>query len=216
MRFLMIGGGKMSKSLGNYVSFDDILERHTPDALRYFYVSTHYRRPLNFTWENMENAQNTVNRLENTLDLIENAMRGPDDNLDYRGREEKLLNTVRAEKHGFIEAMDDDFDTPVALGHLHAVNGAVNEYLTGPANKGVLSEAADVYRELLGVLGLFEKRNVAGDEVTERLITLITELREEQRMEKNYAFADLIRDRLAEAGVEIQDTAEGTTWKLKG
>jgi len=215
MRFLMIGGGKMSKSLGNYVSFEDILERHTPDALRYFYVSTHYRRPLNFTWENMENAQNTVNRLENTLDLIENAMRGPDVNLDYREREEKLLNTVRAEKQRFIEAMDDDFDTPVALGHLHAVNGAVNEYLTEPANKGVLREAADAYRELLGVLGLFEKRSVAGDEVTERLITLITELREEQRMEKNYAFADLIRDRLAEAGVEIQDTADGTTWKLK-
>ncbi len=215
MRFLMIGGGKMSKSLGNYVSFDDILERHTPDALRYFYVSTHYRKPLNFTWENMENAQNTVNRLENTLDLIENAMRGPDDNLDYGKREEKLLNAVRAEKQGFIEAMDNDFDTPVALGHLHAVNGAINEYLTGPANKGVLREAGDTYRELLGVLGLFEKRRASGDEVTEQLITLITDLREEYRRKKNYAFADLIRDRLAEAGVEIQDTADGTTWKLK-
>jgi len=215
MRFLMIGGGKMSKSLGNYVSFDDILERHTPDALRYFYVSTHYRKPLNFTWENMENAQNTVNRLENTLDLIENAMRGPDDNLDYGKREEKLLNAVRAEKQGFIEAMDNDFDTPVALGHLHAVNGAINEYLTGPANKGVLREAGDTYRKLLGVLGLFEKRRASGDEVTEQLITLITDLREEYRRKKNYAFADLIRDRLAEAGVEIQDTADGTTWKLK-
>jgi cysteinyl-tRNA synthetase len=215
MRHLMIDGGKMSKSLGNYVSFDDILEKHTPDALRYFYVSTHYRRPLNFTWGNMENAQNTVNRLENTLDLFENAMRGPDDNLDYGEREEKLLETVRAEKQRFIEAMDDDFDTPVAFGHLHALNGAINEYLTEPVNKGVLGEAADIYRELLGVLGLFEKRRAGGDEATERLINMITDLREEQRKEKNYAFADIIRDRLAEAGVELQDTAEGTTWKLK-
>ena len=215
MRHLMIDGGKMSKSLGNYVSFDDVLEKHTPDALRYFYVSTHYRRQLNFTWGNMENAQNTVNRLENTLDLIENAMRGPDNNLDYGEREKKLLETVRGERQKFMEAMDDDFDTPVALGHLHAMNGVINEYLTEPANKGVLREAADIYMELLGVLGLFEKRSAGGDEVTERLITMITDLREEQRKEKNYAFADLLRDRLAEAGVEIQDTSDGTTWKLK-
>ena len=215
MRHLMIDGGKMSKSLGNYVSFDDVLEKHTPDALRYFYVSTHYRRQLNFTWGNMENAQNTVNRLENTLDLIENAMRGPDNNLDYGEREKKLLETVRGERQKFMEAMDDDFDTPIAFGHLHAMNGVINEYLTEPANKGVLREAADIYMELLGVLGLFEKRSAGGDEVTERLITMITDLREEQRKEKNYAFADTLRDRLAEAGVEIQDTSDGTTWKLK-
>ncbi len=215
MRFLMVGGRRMGKSLGNYVSFDDILEKHTPDALRYFYISTHYRRPLNFTWESMESAQNTVNRLENTLDLVESAMRGPDNNLDYGEREKKLLETVRGERQKFMEAMDDDFDTPVAFGHLHAMNGVINEYLTEPVNKGVLREAADVYSELLGVLGLFEKRSAGGDEVTERLITVITDLREEQRKEKNYAFADLIRDRLAEAGVEIQDTSDGTTWKLK-
>ncbi|MBN2335145.1 cysteine--tRNA ligase [Candidatus Bathyarchaeota archaeon] len=213
MRHLMIGGGKMSKSLGNYVSFDDILEKNSPDALRYFYISTQYRRPLNFTWASMESAQNTIDRLENTLDLIDNALKGPDDNLDYGPREAGLLDTVTVEKQAFIDAMDDDFNTPIALGHLHAISSAINEYLTKPANKGVLSEAGDTYRELLAALGLFEKRSAGGDELTERLVTMITDLRQEQRLEKNYAFADQLRDRLAEAGVEIQDTGEGTTWK---
>ncbi|MCW4011756.1 MAG: cysteine--tRNA ligase [Candidatus Bathyarchaeota archaeon] len=215
MRHLMIDGGKMSKSLGNYVSFDDVLAKHSPDAFRYFYISTHYRRPLNFTWAAMESSENTVKRLENTLDLIDNAMKGPDTNLDYHEREEKLLITVRAEKQGFIEAMDDDFDTPVALGHLHAVAGAINDYLQEPANKGVLEEASETYHELLHVLGLFEKRSTGSDDVTDNLMQFITDLRMEQRLNKNYALADEIRDRLKEIGVEIQDTSDGTTWKIK-
>ncbi len=215
MRHLMIDGGKMSKSLGNYVSFDDVLAKHSPDAFRYFYISTHYRRPLNFTWAAMESSENTVNRLENTLGLIDNAMKGPDTNLDYGDREEKLLTTVRAEKKSFIEAMDDDFNTPVALGHLHAVAGAINDYLQEPANKGVLEEAAETYHELLHVLGLFEKRSTGTDDLTESLMQFITDLRMEQRQAKNYALADEIRDRLKEIGIEIQDTSDGTTWKIK-
>ncbi|MFH1180646.1 MAG: cysteine--tRNA ligase [Candidatus Bathyarchaeota archaeon] len=214
MRHLMIDGGKMSKSLGNYVSFDDVLAKHTPDAFRYFYISTHYRRPLNFTWSAMESAENTVKRLENTLDLIENTLKGPDANIDYNEREEKLLESVRSEKTSFIAAMDDDFNTPVALGHLHAMAGAINDYLQEAPNKGVLVEAAATYRELLSALGLFEKRSTGGDDVSEKLLRFITDLRLEQRKAKNYALADEIRDRLKEIGVEIQDTSDGATWKI--
>jgi cysteinyl-tRNA synthetase len=214
MRHLMIDGGKMSKSLGNYVSFDDVLTKHSPDAFRYFYISTHYRRPLNFTWSAMESAENTVKRLENTLDLVENTLKGPDANIDYNEREEKLLESVRSEKTSFIAAMDDDFNTPVALGHLHAIAGAINDYLQEAPNKGVLVEAATNYRELLSALGLFEKRSPGGDDVSEKLLRFITDLRLEQRKAKNYALADEIRDRLKEIGVEIQDTSDGTTWKI--
>jgi len=210
----MIDGGKMSKSLGNYVSFDDVLAKHSPDAFRYFYISTQYRRPLNFTWNAMESAENTVKRLENTLVLIDNALRGADTNLEYGEREDKLLTTVRTEQASFVAAMDDDFNTPVALGHLHAISGAINEYLQEPANKGVVAEAASVYNELLLVLGLFEKRNTGSDELSEKLLKFITDLRMEQRTEKNWALSDKIRDGLKEIGVEIQDTSDGTTWKI--
>jgi cysteinyl-tRNA synthetase len=214
MRFLRVGGRRMGKSLGNYVSFDQILEKHSSEALRYFYISTQYRRPLDFTWQAMEAAENTVRRLENTLGLVDDALRGPDDNLDYGEREDRLLKSVRAAEDAFGAAMDDDFDTPVALGHLHAVAGAINEYLVGPANKGTLSEAARVYRSLLNALGLFESRVAAGGEATEALMGLILGIREDQRKAKNYAFADMIRDRLQEAGVTIQDTAGGATWRI--
>lgn len=214
MRHLMIEGGKMSKSLGNYVSFEEILERHTPQALRYFYISTQYRRSLNFTWQAIESAQNTVERLENTLDLIDQGMKGPDKNLDYGESEEKLLKTIHEEKTKFTDAMDNDFNTPVALGSVHAIRDAINEYLTEIPNKGVLSEASNIFRELLNVLGLFEDRSRGADEITERLIRAIIDIREKQREAKNYQVADLIRDRLEDIGIELRDTSEGTTWKI--
>ncbi len=214
MRHLMIDGGKMSKSLGNYVNFEDVLAKVSPDAFRYFYISTQYRRPLNFTWSTLESSQNTTIRLENTLHLIDKAMKGPDDVLDYFEREDKLLKTIWFEKEAFIKAMDDDIDTPVALGHLHAISGAINEYLTGPANKGVVSEAAKQYRELLDVLGLFPESADAVDEISEKIVKLITDIRDEQRKAKNYQLADRIRDMLSQIGIEIQDTGEGVTWKF--
>ncbi len=214
MRFLMIGGGKMSKSLGNYVSFEDILEKHSSTALRYFYISTQYRRPLNFNLQAIESAENTVERLENTLNLIDQGMKGPDDNLDYGEREDSLLKTMIEKKKKFIEAMDNDFNTPVALGNIHAIRDAINDYLTLTPNKGVLSEASVTYRELLNVLGLFEDRGIKSDEITEDLITTIIEFRKQQRESKNYEIADQIRDQLQEIGIELQDTSEGTNWKI--
>jgi cysteinyl-tRNA synthetase len=214
MRHLMIDGGKMSKSLGNYVSFDDILAKHSPDAIRYFYIGTHYRRPLNFTWNAMESAENTVNRLENTLFLIDNAMKSLDTNIDYNEREDKLLTIVRNEKTSFIKAMDDDFNTPVALGHLHAITGALNEYLQEPTNKGVLFEAASNYNELLSVLGLFENRRKIKDDLSEKLLNLLIDIRIKQRKKQNYELADEIRAKLNGIGIDLQDTKDGTTWKI--
>jgi cysteinyl-tRNA synthetase len=140
-------------------------------------------------------------------------MRGPDDNLDYGEREDGLLKSGRAGEEAFGAAMDDDFDTPVALGHLHAVAGAINEYITGPANKGALAEAARVYRGMLGALGLFEERR-GPDEAADRVMAAVLGLRDDLRKAKNYAFADMIRDRLTEAGVTIQDTAGGAAWRM--
>jgi cysteinyl-tRNA synthetase len=214
MRHLLIDGGKMSKSLGNYISFDDVLKKHTPNAFRYFFISTHYRRPLNFTWSALESAENTIARIENTLNLIDDAFKEPDDNIDFDNREIKLLQDVKQAKAAFIEAMDDDFNMPIALSQLHTIREAINGYLTKPANKGVLLEAANHYKELLETLGLFINHKNNSDKMTNDLLKLIIDLRNEQRKIKNFVLADEIRDRLAEVGIDLQDKKDGTSWNI--
>ncbi len=213
-RFLMINGRKMSKSLGNYVSFDEVLSKYTVDAFRYFYLSVHYRRPLDYTEQAMEVAQNSVNRLENTLDLIEDALRKGDKHLSYGEREAEFLKAVKKHRLSFEAAMNDDLDTHGAIDALHALSGAINEYVSGPTNKGILIKGEAAYRELLEALGLVEKRGGGSEGLSDELIGLIAGVRERLRVEKNYIMADEIRDLLKKAGVTLTDTNEGTSWKI--
>ncbi|MEE8354995.1 MAG: DALR domain-containing protein, partial [Candidatus Bathyarchaeia archaeon] len=213
-RFLRINGRKMSKSLGNYVSFDEVLSKYTTDAFRYFYLSVHYRRPLDYTEQAMEVSQNSVNRLENTLTLIEDALRKKDKHLSYGEREAVFLEAIKVHRLSFEAAMDDDLDTHSAIDALHALSGAINEYVSGPTNKGILLKGEAAYRDLLGALGIFEKRGGASDDLSEGLIGLIAGVRERLRAEKNYSMADEIRDLLGEVGVTLADTNDGTSWKI--
>ena len=223
VRHLMINGKKMSKSLGNYVSFDEVLAKYNPDAFRYFYLSTHYRRPLDYTDNAMKGAENSAARLENTLDLVEATFKGPDTNLDYGEEEARLLEEVKHHKNAFEAAMDDDLDSHTALDSLHALSGAINGYIATQcdaepalgANKGVLLKAYMPYRSLLDVLGLFEKRKGKEDELVEGLVKALIDLRNQLRAAKNYALSDKVRDMLSELGVILSDTGGKTTWKLK-
>ncbi len=214
VRFLLINGRKMSKSLGNYVSFDEVLSKYSPDAFRYFYLSVHYRRPLDYTDAAIDNASNSAARLENTLDLVEDAMRKGDAYFGYTDRERAFLTRVRAETRRFEDSMDDDLDTHGALDALHAISGAINEYLADNPNKGVLLSAYEEYRRLLGVLGLFEKRVGRTDGLTEDLVEIIADVREQLRSDKNFELSDSIREKLTKVGVVLTDTAEGTSWKI--
>ncbi|MDH5201527.1 MAG: cysteine--tRNA ligase [Candidatus Bathyarchaeota archaeon] len=214
VRHLMVNGRSMSKSLGNYVSFDEVISKFGAEAYRYFLLSVHYRRPLDYTEATMEIAKNSAARLENTLDLVDGAMRGEDRNLGYTEREEAFLAEVQGQRRRFEEAMDDDLDTHGALDVLHALSGTINGYVAEGPNKGVLLKAHEVYRELLSALGLFEKRRGTG-ELTEDLIEIVAGLRERLRSERNYRLSDIIREDLARVGVILEDTSEGTSWKIE-
>lgn len=215
VRHLMINGGKMSKSLGNYVDFDEVLSNYDSDTLRYFYLSTHYRKPLNYTSEAISAAKNSTEKLENTLHLIEISIKGPDINLDFGNAEKELLTRVKSLRKQFEASMDDDMNTHGALDALHEMSSEINKYVSGEPNKGVLIRAREVYRELLDVLGLLEKRKKRTDSLGEELIEKIIELRQNLREEENYELADKIRNMLNQMGVEVNDTPEGATWRYK-
>jgi cysteinyl-tRNA synthetase len=215
IRHLMINGKKMSKSLGNYIGFDEVIAKYSADAFRYFYLGTHYRRPLDYTDDAMKSAVGSTKRLENTLDLLETAAKGPDTNLDLGPRECKLLEEIERNREAFEAAMDDDLDSHTAIDSLHAMSGAINEYLTTVPNKGVALKAYRTYRSLLDALGLFEKRGGEADKLTEDLIKTLIDMRNQYRKEKNYKNADEVRNRLTAIGVTLADNAEGTMWKIE-
>ena len=214
IRHLMINGKKMSKSLGNFIGFDEVLTKYSSDAFRYFYLNTHYRRPLDYTDDAMQVAANSSKKLENTLDIVDAALKGHDKNLDYGPREETLVEEIEKQKKVFEAAMDDDLDSHSAIDALHVMSGAINEYLQGSVNKGVLLKSYYIYRALLDSLGLFELRGDGPNELTEQLIKTMIDMRSHFREEKNYTKADEIRKKLASIGITLSDTAEGTTWKI--
>jgi cysteinyl-tRNA synthetase len=215
VRFLMINGRKMSKSLGNYVSFDDVLSRYSPEVFRYFYLSVHYRRPLDYTEAVMEIAENSAKRLENTLDIIDDALKREDKYFGFAKSEEAFLNAVQEHTRSFEAAMDDDLDTHGALDALHALSRAINEYVAGEPNKGVLIKASATYRRLLSALGLFEERRGEAGELSDDVIAILADVRERLRADQNFQLSDKIREDLTKVGVVLSDTSEGPTWKIE-
>jgi cysteinyl-tRNA synthetase len=212
--FLKINGRKMSKSLGNYVSFEEVLSKYTSDAFRYFYLSTHYRRQIDYTDNAMRNAESSVKRLRNTIDLVAETFGTEEENLEFTSREQEFLIEIIEKRHKFEESMDDDLDTHGAIDALHAMSRAINEYIALRPNKGVLLRANSVYRRLLETLGLFERQQEEVGELTEKIIELVVKVRERLRDERNFKLSDAIREDLAEIGVILADKPEGTSWKI--
>jgi len=212
--FLKIRGEKMSKSLGNIIRISEALREYSPDALRYFYLSAHYRRQIDYTDEVMEGAEAAVRRLGNTLSIVEDALRQPEEKLGYDDEEQRFLEEIKTLKHRFEASMDDDLDTHGAIDALHAMSKTLNTYAEGRPNKGVLLRGYETYRRLLSTLGLLERREEAG-ELLERALNLIVEVRERLRAERRYELSDWIREELRSIGVILEDTPKGTRWRIE-
>jgi cysteinyl-tRNA synthetase len=209
-----VDGVKMGKSLGNFSTIKQVLEERDPLVLRLFVLSSHYRSPTDFSEVALEGASKGLDRLLGTVSTVREQLE--------TASEGELDRDVSAEleshKARFLEAMDDDFNAPQAIGVLFDLARQVNRRLNegAPLGRASLQAIDGLYRELGGdILGLvpdmLPQQSGAGLEAG--LMRLVIGMRQEARQVKNWTLADGIRDRLAELGIALEDGPEGTTWR---
>lgn len=212
--YLCLDNQKMSKSLGNIMSVRDISQKYQVEIIRYFILSAHYRNPFNFSEEQLQQAKSSLQRLNNTIFNVMHFLKEGKFRKSKDKKDELILEKRKENTQKFIEAMDDDFNTPVALSCLFSFAREVNIYLRSARakNKDVLEDILKYYQELggeiLGVLKVFGQ-----EENFEKEIKKLIEEREEARKKKDWIKSDQIRDVLKEKGILLEDTPEGVRWK---
>ena len=204
---LQLKGEKMSKSIGNLITINEFMKDHPGDVMRLIVLSSHYRSPLTFNSEVIEANERALDRL---LSAKRPAMPGAE------GAPEEQLAALSDQedttRKAFIDSMDEDFNTAGALGAIFDLVRAINQARDNNATDEELSAAQHTFKELTGVLGLeLEKQDRAGSSA-DAFIELLLDLRQELREAKNYELGDRIRESLAELGVVIEDTPQGSNW----
>lgn len=212
--YLCLNNQKMSKSLGNIMKVREIRQKYEGEVIRYFILSAHYRSPLNFSEEQLQQAQSSLQRLNNIVFNIKYLLKQSKFKESRDKDDELILEKIKESEQQFIEAMDDDFNTPVALSRLFGFAREVNIFLNSPGlkNKLVLEEIYKFYQEFAGqILGILKE--IKSEEDFEQGIKNLIKEREEARKAKNWRKSDQIRDKLREKGVILEDTPEGVRWK---
>ena len=207
--YLLIDQEKMSKSLGNFLTVHDLREKVNPQVLRFFLTSVHYRSPLNFSAEGLEQAKAALERINNCYRDLLFAL----ETRDAGDEDSSLHAAVTASEKGFTDAMDDDFNTAGAIGCIFEMVRAINVHLAEnkDIDKGTLTEAKAFFEKVDGIFGCLFEEKKENDEDAE-IEALLAE-RTEARKAKNFKRSDEIRDTLAARGIIIEDTPQGPRWK---
>ena len=203
--YINVNNQKMSKSLNNFFTVREIAAEYELEAVRLFMLSAHYRSPVNFSRELIEQAHAALSRLKTAKRRLEEAQVGPATNED-----EAFVSGLAAYKKAFCEAMDDDLNTADALGTLFELARACNTFVSEPRSKEALEAGRNLFNELSGVLGLLE--GSVEEEFPKEALNLVKE-RENARLNKDWAEADALREALKQMGYTVEDTKQGP--KLK-
>ncbi|MGM8216208.1 cysteine--tRNA ligase [Bacillaceae bacterium W0354] len=207
--YIQIDNEKMSKSLGNFILVHDIVERHDPNVIRFFMLSVHYRHPINFSDELLENAKNSYDRIKNAY---ENLMHRKEASLNLTNHDE-WNEKIEKHRQSFKEEMNDDFNTANAISVLFELAKDANLYIQNKqTSEGVINNFLELFDEITNVLGFSLK---VDKEILDEEVEALIEERVNARKERNFQRADEIRDQLDELGIILEDTPQGTRWKRK-
>lgn len=219
--FITVNEEKMSKSLGNFFMVVDILKHYQPETLRFFILSTHYRSPLDFSDERLEEAERSLGRLKaakETLGKLSKVMSAgaTEESLVIRSKISQLRND-------FMEAMRDDFNTALAISHMFAIAKEINIYgqsilVSGAKPDGKLIDMLKAaFAEMCSIIGVLETdvtvESPTEDSAEENLMQLLISMRQVARENKDYAQADELRNKLNDIGIVLEDTPQGVRWK---
>ena len=214
--FITIKSEKMSKSKNNFFTVKDILKEYPGEVVRFFILQTHYRSPLDFSDERLKEAQAGLARLANSEAYLEELTDGEGNSSTGAALKEKAEKCLTE----FFEAMDDDFNTALAISQMFALSKDINIYyqdvVSGRAEKDTdsLRRVKDIYSEMAEIIGILEADTAKqDDEIAGKLMEIIIGIRQDARKEKNWAVADRIRDELKKAGIVLEDTPQGVRWK---
>ncbi|MBE6742036.1 MAG: cysteine--tRNA ligase [Ruminococcaceae bacterium] len=204
--YINVDNVKMSKSLGNFKTVREIADVYGYEVIRYFLISSHYRSPINYSLEIIEQCKSALERLYTCRESLDFAIKNAADIAD----DEELIKTIESRKEQFITAMDDDLNTADGLAAIFDLVKDINtKILDKEVSKNVCELAAKIFDELCGVLGiLYNRKSNDLDSEIEALI----EQRQIARKNKDWATADKIRDDLKAQGIILKDTPNGVTW----
>jgi len=218
--FITVNSEKMSKSLGNFFILRDILAKFPADVVRFYLIATHYRSPLDFDDGKLEEARKALGRLKTTLTLAREFMDEQDSTPEASAEGQKLLDRVEELEKKFIEAMDDDFNTAMAIGFVFEMSRSLNSFMAvadrqNAGDQAAVKKAYKIFSELLEVLGIIMKKAEDAPQKSDQLLQLLLDLRMMVRKGKDYALGDAIRGKLNELGVKVEDSPEGSRFRYE-
>ena len=216
--YLNIRGEKMSKSSGNFFTLRDILKDYDGNMIRFFMLSSHYRKPIDFSDEELEMAKTAIERIENTILRAEEVLKS--NPTDVTENLQEISEFLETSKKKFEDGMDDDFNTAIAIGTVFEMVKEINRFidLTQKSKEGlqVLRNSVEFIKQIvIDVLGIKLNLEMKVEGLSNELVELILDLRMNAKKDRNFALADDIRNRLSNLGIEIKDGKDKTAWTLK-